>query len=103
MELFVALIKPFVGHPGRAFVIAGLFFLILAIGLILRRNRNVFPAMSLAAATLSWLLFGVMEAYAKGSGWNIRVDLLLTAPLLIVISIVAVVQTVRRGAALLAK
>lgn len=43
-----------------------------------------------------WSSFGVLEYYAKQGGWNIRVDLLVFAPIIILTTIIALF-TITRG------
>ncbi len=97
MDLFSAIIKPLVWQPERAFFIATIFLSLLVVAAIIRRDKTSFSLTPLLVATGSWLLFGIGELYARKHGWNIRVDLLLTGPLLIVITIVVTVLTVWRG------
>lgn len=39
------------------------------------------------SAALLWILFGLFEQQANAQGWNIRVDLLLSWPVLFIVSV----------------
>ena len=81
--------QPFVWHPGRALLVA-LAFALLAFGFRARGRR---PLLVAAAA---WVVFAVMEFLAWRQRADIRVDLLVTWPVLCLVSVGAVVAWIRR-------
>lgn len=85
IKLLFAPLIPFIGHPERAWMVAGLLAITLILVTRLRtfRTRHHLP---LLLATLAWGSFGLLEQQAVARGWNIRVDLLMVAPFLLVIS-----------------
>ena len=78
--------QPFVGHAGRAFAVAGICALLF---FAVRRARrgSARPWIALAAA---WAVFGTCEAAATRERADIRVDLLVSWPALILLTVVAV-------------
>ena len=76
-------IQPFVAHPERIVVVAGVLFLSFFALLVLRRFRS-WP---LLIPACGWGLFAIWEAYCEAQGYNIRVDLLLVYPVLVVITL----------------
>jgi hypothetical protein len=78
--------QPFVGHAGRAFAVAvsgALMFLLV------RRARRGSPRPWIALAA-AWAVFGTCEAAATRARADIRVDLLVTWPVLLLLTVVAV-------------
>jgi hypothetical protein len=78
--------QPFVGHAGRAFAVAASAALLY---LAVRRARrgSSRPWITLAAA---WAVFGTCEAVATRERADIRVDLLVTWPVLLLLTVVVV-------------
>jgi hypothetical protein len=91
MNWIYAAAQPFVGHAGRAFAVAGIGALMF---LAVRRARrgSSRPWIALAAA---WAVFGTCEAAATRERADIRVDLLVTWPVLMLFTVVAVALWVR--------
>lgn len=87
--------KWFFGHPERSFVIAGLFLLLYVVSLYYQRaGRQVTPKHMLTP-TVAWAVFGLFELMAMADQSNIRIDLLLTWPLVCILSLVALVRWLR--------
>jgi hypothetical protein len=83
VELFFAPIQPFIWHPERIAVVAAAFFAATVFFLIAKR-RFVWW---LVVAAASWALFAVWERYCTIQKYDIRVDLMLIAPVLYSITI----------------
>jgi hypothetical protein len=81
--------QPFVWHPGRALLVA-LAFALLAFGFRARERRP------LLVATAAWVVFAVLEFLAWRQRADIRVDLLVTWPVLCLVSVGAVAAWIRR-------
>lgn len=86
MKLFYAPIQPFLWHPERAYLLAALFVVLLIASLARFRTFKPHHLVMLFAALL-WMLFGMNEVQAKANGWDIRVDVLVTWPILFAVSI----------------
>lgn len=84
MDWLYRLAQPFVWHPARALFV-GLLLALLALG-FRRRGRR---ALLLAAA--AWEVFAVLEFIAWRERADIRVDLLVTWPVLCVFTVGCVV------------
>ncbi len=87
MKVLYGPIQPFIWHPERAYFVAMGFAILWAVSVWhsekFRRRIHV----SMLSATLLWVLFGLNEYQAKAAGWNIRVDILLSWPVLFAISV----------------
>lgn len=77
----------FVWHPGRAWLVAAVYSVMLAANAAPRRGKLNGPGWALLASALAWLLFGYNEYLAHLHRWDIRIDLLLTWPALVVLSL----------------
>ena len=87
MDAFYDLVDPFVGHAGRAALVALGWF--IAAGLLFAACRwspapRVWP---LLIAGCAWGAFALLEAEATREKANIRADLLFTWPLLCLIKL----------------
>jgi hypothetical protein len=87
MSWLYAAAQPFVGHAERAFVVAGGWVLL---ALIARRG-----ARPLLIAAGAWTVFGLLEAEATREHADIRVDLLITWPVLLLCTIACVAWWLR--------
>lgn len=90
MTFFETVFAPanvFVWHPERALLVASAFFATFFVVFKIRRQQTI----SLLIAGFFWVAFSLWELLATIRRWDIRVDLLLLWPLLIVISSVAIV------------
>ncbi len=74
MDWLYVLAQPFVWHPGRALLVAGG---LLLVALLIRSGRR-----PLLLATAAWILFAGQEFTAWHERADIRVDLLITWPIL---------------------
>lgn len=88
-------ISPFITHPERASLVAGLFGLLLAVSILHSRKFTLRYHLVMVLAVISWIVFGRIEQLATASGWNIRVDLLLSVPLVYAASLAALWAGVR--------
>lgn len=89
VEVLYLPIQPFVWNPLACFAVAGgfgVFWLLL---------RGKHSTQSIAVAALAWTLFGFWKSYAHRTGANIRVDLLVLAPVIYIITILGIMRTVR--------
>ena len=86
-------LQPFIGHPERAMWMA-VVFLILPVVLGLLRGFKPRRKLPILLASLCWAGFSLWEAQAVSEKWNIRVELLLIGPVLLVVSTVAIVLAV---------
>lgn len=88
MDWLYVLAQPFVWHPGRALLVAsGLLLLALPI----RSGRR-----PLLLATAAWILFGGLEFTAWRQRADIRVDLLITWPVLCLLTAACLGVTLKR-------
>ncbi len=81
MEIFFAPILFFLIHPERITVLAALFF-VASIGSSVAERR----AWPTAFAGAGWALYAMWELHCKKQGYNIRIDLILIAPVLFVLT-----------------
>lgn len=86
-------------HPTRAFWVAG-FFLALLMGSGVRGMLDANRAKRIRLWPLmlplgTWTLYGVWERSLVGKGYNIRVDLLMIYPVLVVSTVVGLVLWIR--------
>lgn len=87
-EVLYAPIAPIVLHPERAFMVAALFAILFVVSLL--RTGTFKPRhLVMLFAVLAWVLFGLNEVQAQANGWNIRVDLLVSCPVVLAVSIAA--------------
>ena len=95
LKILFGPMQPLIGHPERAYVIAAAFAILAAVAIFadggFRPRIHVFGL----GTVLLWVLFGLHEHQARQQGWNIRVDLLLFWPVLLVMSLGSVRRTVR--------
>lgn len=77
----------FVGHPEMALFVAAGFIAFLAVSVVYSRGLRHASQGGLVLAAYSWVAFGLFEASLVGTGANIRVDLLVTWPALVVLSV----------------
>jgi hypothetical protein len=82
-------IEPFIMHPERAWLVAGLFGLLFVVSWAGARRFRLKYHVVMLLAVLAWSAFGVMEQQATVHGWNIRVDLLVSAPVILILTIAA--------------
>lgn len=94
LELLFAPLQPFVGQAHRAFLVA-VFFVVLTVFAKLTDKAPSRSYWSMILAVFAWVLFGINEYVAHVNKSNIRIDLLLFGPPIIVISIYAVASFVK--------
>lgn len=83
-KILFALIEPFHFHPERALLVAGLFALFSIAALLRYRGSMLHFHLIMLLPVIGWVLFAWMEQVANANGWNIRVDLFVSVPLLLV-------------------
>lgn len=85
-----------VGHPGRIVVIAILFILA---GFVFGRGVGAWSrgARPCYFAALLWSVYAVWEYVVTREGADIRVDLLLIYPVLLIVSLVTLIMSLRRA------
>ena len=95
MEVFFRILlfplTPIIEQPERAFFVAVGFGVFAVICILYSGNVKRFSHFFILCTTLLWVLFGLHEMQAKAAGWNIRVDLLITWPILLLASIASAV------------
>lgn len=95
-KVLFALIEPIVLHPERAFMVAAMFAILFVVSLV--RTGTFKPRhLVMLLAVLAWVLFGLNEVQAQAKGWNIRVDLLVSCPVVLAVSIAAAWSGFRIG------
>ncbi|HWM91543.1 MAG TPA: hypothetical protein VN493_12325 [Thermoanaerobaculia bacterium] len=82
LDLLFLPLEAFVWHPERIFLMAGVLCLLFLLLHWLR--RRAWPVLSVAIA---WGLWAPWEAYCKAGGFNIRIDLFLIGPVLLIATI----------------
>ncbi len=87
IQILFGPIQPFVWHPGRAYFVAASFAVLLAVSLLAGGGFKARVHGMILTACILWVLFGLNEHQARAKGWNIRVDLLLFWPILLVVSV----------------
>ena len=86
----------FVWHPERAGFIALVFLTAALLIVILQwRMKGRIHSWPCLAASISWALYAAWEWYATIKRWNIRVDLFMLFPALLVVSAWAVILSYR--------
>ena len=78
LEFFFSLSNPFVGYPLRCLTIG---MMLLVLGYSLRPRRT-----SVVVTGIAWIIFGLLEAEAIREHANIRVDLFVTWPIVLIIT-----------------
>jgi hypothetical protein len=86
-------ITPFITHPERIAAVALFFF--AAAAFIWIRSRKV--SFAVLFAGLGWTLFVIWEGYCNARGYDIRVDLFLIYPVLLVLTLWGILETVAPG------
>ena len=100
MDLFLELlyipIKPLMWHPERAFIGAFIFIVLVVISVLVNRGRfrlkYIWP---LLLAFCFWILFGINEYIMYSTKADLRIDLLLFGPALILVSVFAIYSFIR--------
>lgn len=88
IKIVLAPVEPFLRHPERAYGVAALFAILLATSLA--RCRTIKPRhLVMLLAVFAWGLFGWIEVLAEAGRWDIRIDLLVTWPTVLAVSIAA--------------
>ena len=98
LKAFYAPIQPFVLHPERAWLVAALFAILFAASLARSGTFKPLRHLVILLAVMSWVLFGLIEVMAQARGWDIRVDILVSWPVVLAASIAAVWAAFRNGA-----
>ena len=76
----------FVWQPLRGYAVAGCFATLLGFSFIVNRQFKKILHLPAALACVAWFLFGLNEFIAKVNGWDIRIDLLLFWPGILLLS-----------------
>jgi tRNA A-37 threonylcarbamoyl transferase component Bud32 len=79
--------EPFGWHPERAYMVATFFLLLLLASVMKCRRFQPGRHLFIIAAVLAWLVFGQIEQVAAAGQWDIRIDLLVTWPIVVVLSL----------------
>jgi hypothetical protein len=88
MDIFYHAANVFVWHPERAWAITVVFCTFFFASLALKRERRFIGSWMLLIPAVSWTLFGFMEQWCKIGKFDIRVDLLITWPAILVITVI---------------
>ncbi|MDB4900357.1 MAG: hypothetical protein JWN53_2165 [Gemmatimonadetes bacterium] len=99
LDALYSLSHPFVGHAWRAFAVAAVAFLAALATRFARKRvpiggRTVSPTPWIVV-TVAWALFGACEAEATREHSDIRVDLLVSWPVLCLVTLVCAVIWIR--------
>ncbi len=95
MDILVWLFKPiqpFVMHPERIAAVAGILF----IGFFVLLSTRRFRSWPILVPAFVWSLFVPWEAYCNAQKYNIRADLVLLYPVLVVVTVWGVAAAFRR-------
>jgi hypothetical protein len=85
-QILFGLAAPFVQHPERSWMMAALFAMLL-IGAVARERRLlVGRQLTMLLAAIAWGIFGLLESWAVANGYNIRVDMLVSWPIVLLLS-----------------
>lgn len=95
MDLLIAALRFFVGHPERCLGMAALF-VVVAIAWSIAHRRFVGSPLVTAVC---WLLFAWQEQYCREHGLNIRVDLFVTGPIIFAVTLYGLLGPLKRGQA----
>jgi hypothetical protein len=88
MDIIYRWAKYFVWHPGRAFGVSLIFWCLLLLTFALRARWPGVRTLPMLVAALAWVLFGLLEYEAYRERADIRVDLLVTWPGLLLVTAV---------------
>lgn len=99
LDALYSLSHPFVGHALRAFAVAAVAFLAALATRIARKRamlggRTVSPTPWIVVG-IAWALFGACEAEATREHSDIRVDLLVSWPVLCLVTVACAVIWIR--------
>lgn len=95
MRLLFAPLIPFIGHPDRIAVVTCLWF-VLAVLVTIWRKKIAWPAV---VAGIAWAVFAAWEWHCQRMGYNIRVDLFLIYPVMLVVTLGSALATAFPGIA----
>ena len=95
MKILSDVMQPFIWHPERVMVVA-FFFSLLYFGLVLSKAATRVRVRPILIAAIAWALYSAWEYHCKIQRYNIRVDLLLIYPLLVIVSLLPVVAIFRK-------
>lgn len=96
MKVLFLLLAPFVAHPERAYLVAAVLAALFAGSVAHARAVQPRRHLPLALAAIVWGVFGLFEQQALASGANIRIDLFVTGPIVLAVSIWAAWVNLRR-------
>lgn len=80
-------VRPFIWHPERAWAVGGIFLIMYFASRRLEARGVRARAWIALVPALAWGLFGVLELSSKLERSDIRIDLLVTWPALVVITV----------------
>lgn len=89
LKVFIAPLEPLILHPDRAYLVAALFAILFVASLLRSRTFKLRRHLAMLLAVLAWVLFGLNEQQAQAHGWNIRIDLFVTWPIVLAVSLAA--------------
>lgn len=96
MDRIYDLAQPFVWNAGRAFAVALAFLALHAAAVRMTRHRRG-PGKPLLVVAAAWAVFGALEAWATHQRADIRVDLLVTWPVLWLVTLAGIGLWIRRS------
>lgn len=107
---FVTLAVPFIGRPWACWAVAALFLFLLSFKARKDRetlNRDTLSSLKnskiLVLTIVYWFLFGVLESTIDSARENIRIDLVISWPPLVILSAIALYRVFRNKTLKLAK
>jgi hypothetical protein len=87
VELLSMQINPFAWDSAWMFMVGWGFLCIAPVLHLLRRFRS-WPLLTTACV---WILYAIWEAYCENQNYNIRVDLMLLPPILVIVTVWGIV------------
>lgn len=82
--------EPFIGHPELSMFMAAGFAILTVVSVLHAGKFKPATHIVILLAAACWVAFSLIESYFMAVQGNIRIDLLLTCPLLLMISAAAV-------------
>jgi hypothetical protein len=90
LKILFAPIHPFVGHPELAIFMAAGFAVLTVVSVLHAGKFRPASHIVMLLAAICWVVFSLIESYFMTIRGAIRIDLLLSYPLLLIITAAAV-------------
>lgn len=89
-QILLAPFQPFIGHPELAMFMAAGFAILTVVSVLHAGKFRPFTHSVILLAAGCWVVFSLIESHFMEIRGAIRIDLLLSAPLLLMISAAAI-------------